>query len=144
MLVSSTTHSVSSYSVQVETVTLSDRGTGSHSTLLIKHMHTLHEHTQITQYTYTHIHTRPVQFIIGFLYIYTVKSTTQTSPILLPTQPCECYDRYPVPNSSSSSVVVMVIGWVLFTITLIVCGIIITLLVRIIMRRHPNNKLKTR
>ena len=48
----------------------------------------------------------------------------------------------PFANSSSSSVVVMVIGWVLFTITLIVCGIIITLLVWIIMRQHPNNKTK--
>ena len=37
MLMFSTTHSVSSYSVQVETVTLSDGGTGSHSTPLIKH-----------------------------------------------------------------------------------------------------------
>ena len=48
----------------------------------------------------------------------------------------------PFANSSSSSVEVMVIGWVLFTITLIVCGIIITLLMWIIMRRHPNNKTK--
>ena len=43
----------------------------------------------------------------------------------------------PFANSLSSSVIVMVIGWVLFTITLIVCGILV---VWIIMRRHPNNK----
>ena len=47
-----------------------------------------------------------------------------------------------IASTSFSSVVVMVIGWVLFTITLIVCGIVITLLVWIIMRQHPNNKIK--
>ena len=68
---------------------------------------------------------------------------TQASSILLPTQSChcECYDRHPISDSSSSPLVVMVIGWVLFTITLIVCGIIIALLVWK-KRQNPNNKIK--
>ena len=83
---------------------------------------------------HAHVH------IIGHIPIYVAISIMQTSPMNVPTQLYECYDRYPIPNTSSSSVVVMMIGWALFTITLIACGIITTILVFIVMRRqNPTN-----
>ena len=46
-----------------------------------------------------------------------------------------------IASTSSSLLAVMVIGWVLFTVTLIVCGIIITLLVWK-KRQNPVNNTK--
>ena len=99
-----------------------------------------HAHTHARMHARTHMHTHtythkfclcsPTSYIhiykwTQFNFILTVKSMIQTPPIFLPTH--------------QSSVVVMVIGWVLFTSTVIVCGIIIALLVWK-MRQHPNNK----
>ena len=67
-----------------------------------------------------------------------VVNSMMTSLISVPAQSCECYGQFPMPDTSSSSMVAMVIGWVLFVITLIACAIINILL--IIMKQRPENK----
>ena len=100
---------------------------------------TLHTctHTFLHMQAHAHIH----KYNSLHIPIYVAISIMHADMSVL-NQSCECYDRYPIPNTSSSSVIVMVIGWALFTITLIACGIITTILVCIVMRQHSNNMSK--
>ena len=109
----------------------SDRGTGSYSTFYIIQLHVC---ACMCIHVCTHTNTMHTVTQITIL----VVNSMMTSLICVPAQSCECYGQFPIPDTSSSSVVAMVIGWVLFVITLIACAIINILL--IIMKQHPENK----